>query len=227
MPPEIELNGSGENPDNNDSPQLLGVGEGGEDRSVADPGRISQGAGGEASNFSEVNLDAEINAQAAQYVGFDPEIHATNADGTPRTKKDGSFALKRGRKPANALPSGEPVLPAAEIGTAPIVQKDASKKTNYKALGKVYAGLFIGGTSSIIGPEWQPQNKEELINLENAFTVYAESTGAQDLPPGLALVMTVAAYSAARFQHENTRNKFGFLKDKFKVAFLWLKNKVF
>lgn len=36
-----------------------------------------------------VNIDAEE---------FDPEIHATNEDGSPRLNKDGSFAKKRGRK---------------------------------------------------------------------------------------------------------------------------------
>lgn len=30
---------------------------------------------------------------------FDPAIHATDADGTPVMRKDGTFALKRGRKP--------------------------------------------------------------------------------------------------------------------------------
>ena len=30
---------------------------------------------------------------------FDPAIHATDADGNPVIRKDGSFAMKRGRKP--------------------------------------------------------------------------------------------------------------------------------
>ena len=30
---------------------------------------------------------------------FDPAIHATDADGNPVMRKDGTFALKRGRKP--------------------------------------------------------------------------------------------------------------------------------
>lgn len=225
MDPKNEPVESGENPDAVGSSQVLGVDD--EAPSVADNVGAGQEVDKDAQLFSEVNLDAEINSQAIQYVGFNPEIHATNEDGTPRTKKDGSFALKRGRKSSANLPSGEPALPVAENSSTSIVKTETTKKINYKALGKVYAGIFIGGTSSIIGPEWNPANKEELTNLENAFSAYAESTGAQDLPPGIALVMTVAAYSAARFQHENTRNKFGFLKDKFKVAFLWLKNKVF
>ena len=35
---------------------------------------------------------------AADNVIFDPAIHATDADGNPVMKKDGTFSLKRGRK---------------------------------------------------------------------------------------------------------------------------------
>ena len=35
---------------------------------------------------------------ATQNVIFDPAIHATDADGNPIIKKDGTFSLKRGRK---------------------------------------------------------------------------------------------------------------------------------
>lgn len=225
MDPEIESNEPGENPDNGGSSQVLGV----DDRSPSVPHNDPPGqeVDESAQLFSEVNLEGEINAQAKQYVGFNPEIHATNEDGTPRTKKDGSFALKRGRKSGAILPSGESELPDAPTPLSnSAVKTEAAKKINYKALGKVYAGIFIGGTASIIGPEWNPANKEEQTNLENAFSAYAESTGAQDLPPGLALVMTVAMYGAARLHHENTRSKFAALKDKLKIGFLWIKNKV-
>lgn len=223
MPPELELAESGVNPEAGESSQVLGV----DDEAPSVPLNATSGQEVDmcAQLFSEVNLDAEINSQAIQYVGFNPEIHATNEDGTPRTKKDGSFALKRGRKSSAVLPSGESALPDAPTPVS-ANKVEAAKKINYKALGKVYAGIFIGGTASIIGPEWNPANKEEQTNLENAFSAYAESTGAQDLPPGLALVMTVAMYGAARLQHENTRSKFATLKDKLKIGFLWLKNKV-
>lgn len=32
---------------------------------------------------------------------FDPAIHATDADGNPVIRKDGTFAMKRGRKPGS------------------------------------------------------------------------------------------------------------------------------
>lgn len=38
---------------------------------------------------------------ATENVIFDPAIHATDAEGNPVIRKDGSFALKRGRKPGS------------------------------------------------------------------------------------------------------------------------------
>ena len=37
---------------------------------------------------------------------FDPAIHATDADGNPVIKKDGTFALKRGRKVGSTVTPG-------------------------------------------------------------------------------------------------------------------------
>ena len=39
------------------------------------------------------------NTNTVADVIFDPAIHATDADGNPVMRKDGTFALKRGRKP--------------------------------------------------------------------------------------------------------------------------------
>ena len=39
---------------------------------------------------------------AVDNVIFDPAIHATDADGNPVMRKDGTFALKRGRKPGTS-----------------------------------------------------------------------------------------------------------------------------
>ena len=39
------------------------------------------------------------NTNTTADVIFDPAIHATDADGNPVMRKDGTFALKRGRKP--------------------------------------------------------------------------------------------------------------------------------
>lgn len=173
--------------------------------------------------FTEIDLSHETNSHGQLYAGFDPSIHAQNEDGTPRVKKDGTYALKRGRKSGViSAPSGDADLPTpADKPAAP----ETVKKINYKNLGQVYAGLFFGGTASIIGPEWMPRDNDEKKNVENAFAAYAEHSGAQDLPPGIALVLTLGMYSAARFQHENTKSKFSKIKDKAMSLFYWAKGR--
>ena len=42
---------------------------------------------------------SNTNTNTTADVIFDPAIHATDADGNPVMRKDGTFALKRGRKP--------------------------------------------------------------------------------------------------------------------------------
>lgn len=139
---------------------------------------------------------------------------------------------QRGRKPLGAISDPLPANQTAQTthqapnsavaSSAPEIQK----AIDYTALGKVYAGLFFGGTSSIIGPEWLPRDKDEQKHVENAFSVYAKSTGASDLPPGWALVLTLGMYSASRMQHENTRGKFAKLKEKAVFIVGWLKGRM-
>lgn len=40
-------------------------------------------------------------SNTTENVIFDPAIHATDADGNPVIRKDGTFAMKRGRKPGS------------------------------------------------------------------------------------------------------------------------------
>ena len=42
---------------------------------------------------------SNTNTIATENVIFDPAIHASDADGNPVIRKDGTFAMKRGRKP--------------------------------------------------------------------------------------------------------------------------------
>lgn len=175
--------------------------------------------------FTEIDLSHETNSHGQLYAGFDPSIHAQNEDGTPKVKKDGTYALKRGRKSGAVLVSAAQSPEELPNPSISVPSNEPPKKVNYKVLGQVYAGIFFSGTSSIIGPEWLPQNNDEKKNVENAFSAYAESTGANDLPPGIALVLTIGAYSAARLQHENTRSKFGKVKDKIFNFFYWAKGR--
>lgn len=181
----------------------------------------------------EANLDASISDAAKTYDGFDPSIHATNKDGTPKFRADGkTFALKRGRKPGDHIPSplpdavsGDVAQSASNIDMSKPSAAPVPPKVDYTGLGKVYAGLFVSAGVGLIGEEWAPQDNDERKNLETAFAMYAKSTNAVDLPPGWALVFALGIYSAKRLPHPNTRGKLEKLKDKAKLIILWLKTK--
>ena len=176
------------------------------------------------------NLDAEISSQVSAYSGFDPSIHASNKDGTPKFKADGSFALKRGRKPGGAISDPLPATGANPEATAQSpsnidTSKPEAPKVDYTGLGKVYAGLFIGAGVGLIGAEWNPVDADERKRLETAFSMYTKSTNAVDLPPGWALLFALGIYSANRLPHPNTQSKLSKLKDKAKLLFLWIKTR--
>lgn len=179
------------------------------------------------------DLSAHVQQSAQTYLNFDPTIHATNADGSPKYKADGSYALKRGRKAGGQnstlqSPAQEKVpdaLPGVGTGASD-TPAEAVKKVDFNQLGKVYAGLFFGATASVIGPEWLPADNDEKKRVETAFSVWAKANDASDLPPGWALVITLGMYSVARLQHQNTKSKFDKLKEKAFLIFQWAKYKV-
>ena len=177
------------------------------------------------SENADHNLIDHIESASNTYLNFDPTIHASNSDGSPKYKADGTYALKRGRK-AGAQNVVRDSLPQVENKPTYSSAPQTEAKIDYVGLGKVYAGMFFGATSSVIGPEWMPQSKEEQKHIETAFSTWAKSTGASDLPPGWALVFSLGAYSAARLQVPNTASKFQRLKEKVFVTFVWIKNKV-
>ena len=144
--------------------------------------------------------------------GFDPAIHATGPDGQPKRRGDGSFALRRGRKPGSktgTAPASTPTLDAGatvEPGTADAPEAPASM-SNREAARQV-CNLAIGAATALIGPEWAPTSKEEANNLSTAVKNYFDARGQVQLSPEWGLVFAVVAYSAPRFAHENTASKF-------------------
>jgi len=61
---------------------------------------------------------------------FDPDVHATDRHGQPKTRKSGRWEKRRNR--------------GAEASRA-----------ECRALGKLAAGTIIGACSAAMGPEWQ------------------------------------------------------------------------
>lgn len=150
-------------------------------------------------------------AQAPQAAGevFDAAIHATNQDGTPKLKSDGTFARKRGRKAgASILNAPKPKDNAANS------QQPATAETQAAALGIASANLVILCGMMVGGKDFAPDEKNALLGvpdkemLEGAFRDYYVATGKQDLPPGLTLCVAILAYAAPKFSRPTVLERF-------------------
>lgn len=145
--------------------------------------------------------------------GFDPSIHATNEDGSPKYKADGTFALRRGRKRQTATSE----MPSGHVPTKPITRKaevvDTSETTALVIVSSI-EGLFC----SAIGPEWKMEDAEKGMN-QGAWAAYLRANGMKDLSPGWMVVITTAIYATSRLSHPNTQSKLGGIGAKIKGAF--------
>lgn len=155
----------------------------------------------ETERAANANKDQHGNA-------FDPKIHATNADGTPRKTVRGAWALKRGNKGKNAPPpsSNGIVLPGASSGAS-------AKEQESRAAGAGAANLLFALAIGLGGAEWQPvidekNGRNEKLMLEHAFGEYFVSKQWGDLPPGLALTAALCMYALPRFAMPQTRTRF-------------------
>lgn len=164
-----------------------------------------------------VSLSSITEGHAKSYEGFDPTIHATNEDGTPKMRADGSgYAKKRGRKAGK----GEALPDVARVENLPLVAPVEEKpRISAEQMSRQCANWFIGCGVMIFGKEWEPETKDEAVGLKTAFKDYFDAAGTPDLPPSLGLIAALGAYSLGRIQHENTRGKIG-------RAWFWLRAKV-
>ncbi len=158
---------------------------------------------------------------AKNYDGFDPTIHATNEDGTPKLKSDGTYAKKRGRKAGKGEPlpdiASENRVENLPLESAPI--QPERPKISAEAAARQAANWFIGMGVMVFGKEWEPESKDEAQGLKLAFKDYFDASGTPDIPPGVALVAALGAYGFQRFQHENTQSKI-------QKAWFWIKAKI-
>jgi hypothetical protein len=133
---------------------------------------------------------------ASRPAGFDPAKHAVNPDGTPKLRGDGSFALKRGRKPGQKVAGG--AIVATEGAT--------NRLSNEQAARQMFAFAY-GLAAGTIGDEWLPEDKDEENTMVKGITAYFDAKGQVDLPPEIGLVIAFGAYGARRLKHQNTRDK--------------------
>lgn len=179
----------------------------------------------------ESHVTDAVESAVSQWVGFDPEIHAVNADGTPRLRVNGAYALKRGnggakRRAAIAEAASADTFHAPEMSAgvsepaptpkstrAPPSLTQASAATITNAQTAVFlVNTVTGILSRTIGPEWAA-DKTETKGLSDATKQYLDSVGGLEISPGMALCLAVASYAAPRFAHENTRSRLGRVYD--------------
>ena len=81
---------------------------------------------------------------------FDPAIHATDADGNPVMRKDGSFSLKRGRKAGSTVTPGAGSFDVDAVTGAYLARVmaagDLTALTAFTALGKGQRVAFLRTT---------------------------------------------------------------------------------
>lgn len=156
---------------------------------------------------------------------FDPAIHATNADGSPKLTPTGRFAKlsKSTRESTLRVPGKQPA-------TSPAAPASVSKEMAARASGKGAANLFIMGCLVIGGEEWMPQadpksglNEREM--LEAAFGDYFVATGKTDLPPGWALAAGIFMYAGRRLGMPKTQSRIAKVKSWLVAKYVNFKNR--
>lgn len=119
---------------------------------------------------------------------FDPKIHSSNPDGSPKLTKTGKLRLKPGRRSGSQ---------ASERLNLP-EQREPDFTPRESELGRQYCGLFLGAGGGALGPDFLPEDDKERVNLEHTFSEWAKRTGQDDLPPNLALVASLSMYTIAK-----------------------------
>lgn len=187
-----------ENPENPETPESAGDNATGEN---ANP-EAASAATGEIS--SSVTLETIAESHAETHGDFDPSIHATNADGTPKRKADGTLALKRGRKAGSAAASVLPPKSAAQS----VVVGEAEKRLTLDQAARESANLVINISVWTLGAEvGQPIDKAEAEGLRLSFRNYYEARGVPDLPPEIGLFIALGSYIGPRLMHEKSKSK--------------------
>lgn len=163
-----------------------------------------------AAGIQSVTLDALTSPHVFDLEGFDPAIHATNPDGSPRRKDDGTLAKKRGRR-AGSSDRAPYALPRADApigGGVPSTGGEKTKAITPDDAAKISANMVFNLGALIFGPELAaPQSKAEADAMKVAFRDYYAASGVPDIPPSIGLALAIGLYGFGRMQHESMKPK--------------------
>lgn len=179
-----------------------------------------------APNVSEHVIASHKEKQASVPVDvdnqpFDSSIHSCDAQGNGIKTATGKWRRKRGAGKSTAKAS---TLNAQEVSSGPSAAQQAATAT-----GIACAQMTIGTCTMIFGAEWQArviksESGEVMLDEESymskCYADYCAAKGIKDIPPGVALAMSLIAYAAPRFAQPETQEKAGTIREWFacKVA---------
>jgi hypothetical protein len=149
--------------------------------------------------------------EVAKKDGFDPEIHATNDDGTPKKTKSGNFAKKRGRK--STLNTGEKSSKEQEKEEA----QEKEKQANLEA-AVMTSTILEQMQMQFISEDFAYSDVERRGNIEAWEATFAHYGGVK-MHPAVQLAASHATIIATRARKPTVQDKFAHLKTWFKTRF--------
>lgn len=169
---------------------------------------IMQAAENDAAENPPLVIDGGTPATPAVTLGamdsngeaWNPDIHATGADGGGVKTAKGTWRKRRG---VGRSTVGAPTQRAA--GNPATVDDSQSRAAGVACAHSVFMmGRMVGGE------EWAPRvdaERNEPAMMEKAFGDYFVAKGYNDFPPGLALSMALFAYAGPRFTMPVTQSR--------------------
>lgn len=153
---------------------------------------------------------------------YDPAKFSREKDKLGRWKN-----LNAGRKGGHgASPESASRDPAAGngVGSSSVIAPDAPTPKGpdkYDLAADMYCRAFYATADSLFAGkgEWAPDNDPEHVGLRDAAAAYLRAKGMEDLPPGPALLLAVATYSAKRIQRPNTNTRWRMILDYWRARF--------
>lgn len=130
---------------------------------------------------------------------FDPKYHQSNSDGSPKVSAAGLLCLKPGRK---NVPGKDQIDNGKSHVHIPGKEKIEEQQKvvdpeQFKIAGKIAAETLFQMAQMMGGKEFTPNNNERE-SISNSFSIYFEAKEISDIPPGIALFLTVGGYLGVR-----------------------------
>lgn len=161
---------------------------------------------------------------------FDPNIHQSNPDGTPKVNKFGNFYKKiPGRPSSNPNSSssdpGNPsfnVPPGGSAGTQPGGMNDAQ----FEALSETILVLGNGIMVALLSDEIA-NTPDEHKALKMSLTPWLKSGDIKEVHPGVMFGMVALGLYLPKFGRPTVRQRLRFLSMKVRIAFENMLGRIF